>query len=199
MTYWKRLLNWLENGDLVPWVILVSIPHYHEVLKLYEWWVAAAAIAVLVDLGHYRTIKQALAGRGWFWMFILTGVSYGFHVAFYIVGGAAALWSWLLGAVVPILLFALAWLSSKERWGQRARKDAGNLPETRHGQKQERSGTKDWRTLPRSERVQLAGLSTSEIVAQYDVSERTARNWRSRSQGAVRSESHAGPGFPGVD
>lgn len=36
----------------------------------------------------------------------------------------------------------------------------------------------DWRALPQEDRRLIAGMSTDEIVKTYQVSERTARNWR---------------------
>lgn len=41
----------------------------------------------------------------------------------------------------------------------------------------------DWRKLPEEDRRMIHDLSTAEIAARYQVSERTARNWRSRKNG----------------
>lgn len=59
---WSRLVNWLENGDLVPIVILVSIPHYVRVLAEWEWMFVAASLGFLIDLGHYRPIFHHRGG-----------------------------------------------------------------------------------------------------------------------------------------
>lgn len=181
-------INWFENGELTPFVILISIPHYAFVLSRFDWWPVAAVLGFLLDMGHYRTIRAYLRGKGAFWMVVLTVFSYGFHAAFYFESGAG--WSTIfLGAAVPVVIFALANLGYSEKWSEKARKAAseempvitekapetleapkvaGNLPEP----------AKTWRQLSAEERAQVSDLSVNEIVEIYHVSPRTALNWR---------------------
>ena len=179
--YWSKIVNWLENGDLVPWLIIVSVPHYVNVLASFEHAVVAAVLGFLVDLGHYRTIKSYLLGKGWLWMVVLTFVSFGFHVGFYAVNDAG-FWAWILGPVVPIIIFALANLAHKERWGAKAQRAArsGNLPATRTGIITAQTGKTDWRHLTGSEKNAIKGMSTDEILQKYPIKSRTARKWKER-------------------
>lgn len=50
----KRVLNWLESGDLVPALIAVSVFHYTSVLSRFDSWPVAAAV------GCQRTHGAAL-------------------------------------------------------------------------------------------------------------------------------------------
>lgn len=177
---WNRLVNWLENGDLVPLVIIVSIPHYINVLAEWEWWYVASALGVLVDLGHYRTIKAFLKKGGWFWMWALTFVSLGFHIGFYSFAGAGD-WAWALGFVPPILLFALAYLSYNERWGDKTKRELAKY-DRQVSERITESSVKDWRNLSDAERKSFATMRPQQIVSKYGVSERTAYTWIRRSQ-----------------
>lgn len=205
---WKQFLNWLENGDLVPWVILVSIPHYYDVLKLYDYWYASMAFAVLVDLGHYRTIKlyvrrKSSRGDTFWWMAALTIVSLGFHIAFYVIAGATTGYSILLGMVVPILIFALAYLSGREGWGATAKKEAatsGEKTASSDGQDKATSGKKtatDWRLLTSAEKLEIATMSPSEVKAMYPIAPRTARQWVERATVAATSANPTAPVYQG--
>lgn len=181
-------VNWFESGELAPLIILVSVPHYAQVLAKYDFWPVAAVLGFLLDLAHYRTIKAYQNGRGALWMVVLTAFSFGFHAAFYVLGGAGW-WAVFLGAAVPVVIFALSYLSYTERWGQKARKAAGIMPERTpvsvslpelSGKMPESlpAPVTSWRQLTADQRAQVVELSVAEIVAQFGVSERTARNWR---------------------
>jgi len=53
----------------------------------------------------------------------------------------------------------------------------------RNGKKAERSGKfTDWRKLPVEDRQLIADMETAEIVRVYDVSDRTARNWKAAAR-----------------
>lgn len=110
----RRFVNWMENGDLIPIVIAVSVPHYAHVLAQFDFWPVAAVIGFLVDVGHYRTIKLYLRDQGWVWMVVLTLFSSGFHISFYALGGAG-LAAMLLGLAPTAVIFALAYITKKER------------------------------------------------------------------------------------
>lgn len=45
----------------------------------------------------------------------------------------------------------------------------------------------DWRKLPHDHKVQINYMDTSEIVYTYEVSERTARNWKDNAENYVRN------------
>jgi hypothetical protein len=66
-------------------------------------------------------------------------------------------------------------------------KSAGKLSESSSGKKTERKVSEnlpqltDWRSLPAEDRLLIRSLNTAQIVQQYGVSERTARNWRASS------------------
>lgn len=121
---WRAVVNWFENGDLLPLIILVSVPHYGHVLAAYDWGPVAAVIGALVDLGHYRTIKAYLNGKGGFWMVVLTAFSLGFHWAFYLTGGAAWYAALFFAAAVPVVIFALSFISKAERLATKAARQA---------------------------------------------------------------------------
>lgn len=135
-TAWGWITHWFEYGDLVPLLIVVSSVHYADVLADKDQWFVAVSIGVLVDLGHFRTIRAAfrysvpakrtkrkanwfirwisryngqLFAR-WFIAAVMTCISLAYHERFY-----EDLW---LSAPLPFLIAALAWL-------QRVDKNAG--------------------------------------------------------------------------
>ncbi len=75
---WKWAINWLEKGNLVPFLVIASAWHYTQVLAQHDPKGVAIAIGVLVDLGAYRAVmiavryvgaarpsrKRAAAGQG---------------------------------------------------------------------------------------------------------------------------------------
>ncbi len=189
---WIKLVNWIENGDLVPFVILLSVPHYAGVLQKYEHVTTATAFAILVDIGHYRTIKAVMKGnkyQPWGWMILLTVISYGFHTSFYYFAEAAPWAAFILGGVVPSLLFALAKMSNMEKLGAKAKKDAGNLLNVT----EQVTGTpdqeaekvplyKDWRFVPEDDRIKISSMSNEAIRVSYHVQPRTAINYGDRAR-----------------
>jgi hypothetical protein len=119
----NAFINWFENGELAPFIILISVPHYAAVLSKFDWGPVGAVLGFLIDLVHYRTIRAFQRGYGKTWMMVLTSFSFGFHFAFYWIGGAG--WAALFfGAAVPVVIFALSFLSYAERWSQKAAKAA---------------------------------------------------------------------------
>lgn len=173
-------VDWVERGDLVPLLILVAVPHYITVMVSFEFWPVAVAMGILTDLGHYRTILvylKSTVGRGaaLFWMLILTAISYGFHVGFYVLHGQMAdQWPWVVGSVPPILIFAMAYISKREKWYLKKSAPAGGVIAS--------GGAKhDFRSLSEAERAVLKGLSAKEIMQRYPgLSERSASNWKAR-------------------
>jgi len=118
---WKSITTWLEHGDLVPLIILVSAYHYATILRQYDAWLSAVAIGTLVDLGHYRLVRLAVRYTGsdnrerfarWFFVLVLTAVALNYQQRFYN--------DWWLSVPLPALIVSLAWLSQRdERTGQR--------------------------------------------------------------------------------
>ena len=62
----------------------------------------------------------------------------------------------------------------ERREARQVRKVTGNLPELS-------AERVDWRRLPIEDRDLIRGMSTGQVMQRYQVSERTARNWRSNS------------------
>lgn len=187
MRLWTKLVNWFENGDLMPPIILVSVPHYAHVLSGYDWWPVAAVVGFLVDISHYRTIKSYLKDHGKFWMIILTVMSFGFHFGFYFMGGAG-LASIFFAAAVPIVIFALSFISKNERLGEKARKEAekweikaepkAEVPVVSGEVPAISAPKRRFVSLTTEERKQLPGMSSAQIASVYGITDRAARDWR---------------------
>jgi hypothetical protein len=114
--FWKWIVEWFESGDLVPLLVLVSAVHYAQVLSGKDAWLVAVVIGLLVDLGHYRTIRAAVRYSGsdgwqrvarWTIAIAMTGLSLNYHQRYYE--------DWWLSAPLPLLIAALAWLQQIER------------------------------------------------------------------------------------
>ena len=113
---WSWLVDWFERGDLVPLLVLVSAVHYAAVLSGKDYWPVAVAIGLLVDLGHYRTVRAAVRYNGDDWrqraarIVIAVGMtllSLNYHQRYYA--------DWWLSAPLPLLIAALAWLQHVDR------------------------------------------------------------------------------------
>ncbi len=176
---YNAIVEWVERGDLVPLIILVSIPHYINVMGRFDYWGVAVAMGILTDLGHYRTILvylKSTVGRfaSLFWMSVLTFISYGFHVGFYTLGNFAPQpWPWILGAVPPVLIFAMAYISKREKWYIRGKTATAGSAE------QPTIAKWDIRKLDPAAKLELKGMTTKQIMAKYPgLSERSASNWK---------------------
>lgn len=184
----KRFVNWMENGDLIPAVIFISIPHYAVVLAQYDWWPVAAVIGFIVDIVQYRSIKTFLKGNGWFWMIVLTIFSAGFHISFYELGGAGPVKSVLLGLATPAVIFALAYISKREHLDTKLSRSVGKsstsesmestkIPETSTGTKT--SQVPDYETYTRfcEARNGDGAIPVSELMNKYGVPRSSAYKW----------------------
>lgn len=113
--FWRWLVEWFERGDLVPLLVLVSAYHYAAVLAGKDALLVAIAIGLLVDLGHYRTIRAAVRYNGdwkqaatrWVIAIGMTILSLNYHQRYYS--------DWWLSAPLPLLIAALAWLQHVDR------------------------------------------------------------------------------------
>lgn len=136
---WSWVVDWFEHGDLVPLLVVVSAWHYAAVLADADAWPVAIAIGILVDIGHFRTIRAAFRynvpgkrrRRGWparmahavgiringqlsaRWMIALTmtAISLAYHQRYYD--------DWWLSAPIPFLIAALAWLGQVDGRGKK--------------------------------------------------------------------------------
>ncbi len=110
----RRFVSYIEGGDLIPIILLVSIPHYVDVLRGYDYWYVAVPIGFVLDVGQFRSIKAFIRGGSLAWVSILTVASLAFHTWFYSLRGAG--WASIILGLVPVVLIAfLAYLSRKER------------------------------------------------------------------------------------
>jgi hypothetical protein len=125
---WQAAVNLFERGDLVPLMVLVSAVHYGAVLAGKDHWAVAVAIGLLVDLGHYRTIRYATTYRGalawervarWGIAVVMTSISFAYHWRYY--------QDFLLAAPLPFLIAVLAWLPERK---PSARAEASPAQET---------------------------------------------------------------------
>ncbi len=117
---WQRIAGFFENGDLVPFAVVVSSVHFVTALVVYggESWPVAVLVGVFVDMLHYRTIRYAVRGRSRVAILlavVTTVMSYVFHLLFYIDGGAFAPVYLLLAAPLPLGIFILAWQQEQAR------------------------------------------------------------------------------------
>lgn len=178
----RRFVAWMETGDLIPALLAVSVPHYANVLQRYDFWPVAAALGFLVDVGHYRTIKLYLRNRGALWMIVLTVFSAGFHIAFYALGGAGG-FALALGLAPTMVIFALAYITKNERLDAKAQPATSkDDPKTQPQpamlrRKPIAQGAKAQFLSDMAGRNGAGPLTTSQIMAQYNVSERTAQYW----------------------
>jgi hypothetical protein len=61
-----------------------------------------------------------------------------------------------------------------------AKAESGNIPKV--SESFGNSRFTDWRHVPAADRARIAGLSTRQISDEYQVSERTAQNWKGNAQ-----------------
>jgi len=118
---WRGLLEWLEGGDLVPLLVIVSAVHYAAVLQAHDWPVVGAVIGLLVDIGHFRSVLIATRYTGenrrerairWGVALVMTAVSLSYHWRFY--EG-----QWDLAVPIPLLIAALAYFERKDAYKRR--------------------------------------------------------------------------------
>lgn len=130
LSFWNGLVNWFERGDLVPLIVIVSALHYSQILKAHDHVIVATAIGMMVDLGHYRTVRSAVRYSGssirtrnirWLMTFFFTAVSIVYQQRFYN--------DWWFSLPLPLLIVALAWLQQTDKIGVQRRAIAEEKPE----------------------------------------------------------------------
>jgi len=113
--FWNWILHWLEKGDLLPLLVIVSAVHYVSVLREQDAWPVAIAIGLLVDVGHFRSVLIAVRYSGarraelalrYGVACAMTAVSFSYHWRFYAGNLALAL-------PMPLLIASLAYFERK--------------------------------------------------------------------------------------
>ncbi len=110
------LLVWLfEKADIIPPLIIVSAWHYAGALAKVDPLPVAISLGILIDLGHYRSVKATIANNTWrrfAVMTVLTAMTGYYH------------WLWyrdfVLSAAVPVLIICLSLLSKWGGWERQA-------------------------------------------------------------------------------
>jgi len=113
---WEAAIYWFEHGDLVPLIVIVSAVHYSFVLAAFDHWMVATSIGLMVDLGHFRTVRAAVRYSGanhktqitrWMVAFFMTAVSISYQQRYYS--------DWWLSLPLPFLIVSLAWLQETDK------------------------------------------------------------------------------------
>lgn len=112
------LIVWLfEKSDIIPLLVIVSTFHYAEALKDKDEWYIAIVLGVLIDVGHYRSVKSAMKHQDksrFTVMVVLTAMTGYYHWLYY-------KHDFILAAAVPVLIICLALLSKWDGWERQAR------------------------------------------------------------------------------
>jgi|GEM_PF-3636483 len=182
----KRVLHYFETGDLVPFLVVVSMAHFVGALANRDLLPVAIAVGVAVDVGMYRVIKSALKYGRWWWAaaIMVTGMSFGYHLEYYGLSPQGILFA----APLPMLIILLAALSYQERWSAKL---ARGTDMARLDNPIANRGAEDTRTNPANDTrgtylqfkvAQLARngsgpMSANDVVTQFHVPKRTAYRW----------------------
>lgn len=125
----NRFLHWMERGDLVPLLVIVSAFHYADILANHDQKLVAIALGLMVDLGHYRSVMIAVryTGNKWFEIIlrwgvaaILTAISLSYHLNFYDGNFSFSL-------PIPLLIASLAYFERKDGWRNRTGANDGGV------------------------------------------------------------------------
>ena len=130
--------RWIERGDLITPIILVSAKHYIDVLNGKDFWLIAATVGILVDIGHYRLVKSSTSVniKTWrsasLWLLTLLGAvvmtffAFCFHLFFYeeniyelLLQGVIPFKALVQAGVIPTVIIFLGILSVRERWSDK--------------------------------------------------------------------------------
>ncbi len=113
-TLWMSVAEFFEQGDLVPFAIIISVYHYYKALDAAgDGWIAIP-VAIIVDLIHFRTVRHAVRVRN-FWSFAIAGLTTAmaiyYHYGFYSIAIDDNLDALLHALPIPIGIAVLAWLN----------------------------------------------------------------------------------------
>jgi hypothetical protein len=119
---WEALSDFLEEVNVIPVILLSTIYHYFEALGRHgDPLPVAAAIAIVVDLSHYRSVREAVSSGRRVWRVaagFTTGLSFLLQYAFYNGEGGLATFSFeaiVYAAVAPGLILLVAWRAEEVR------------------------------------------------------------------------------------
>lgn len=114
---WNRIVRWIEDGDLTPLAMIISVAHYGPVLVSHgEHVVVAWVVGAMMDLLHFRSVRYVFQKSGWVSGLVAaatTIMATGYHLRFY--GN-----DWLLALPIPIGIGILAWHAAEKRRAQEA-------------------------------------------------------------------------------
>jgi septal ring factor EnvC (AmiA/AmiB activator) len=115
-TLWQKLSDFLHQANLIPLVVVVSVYHYYQALRLHDPFFVAVPMALFVDLLHFRTVQRALKSGAWGWKataVLTTAIAFGLQWLFYSAPSAAGVTGWwqtlLFASLVPVGLAIMAW------------------------------------------------------------------------------------------
>ena len=116
MPAYKNFIKWLEQFSMIPLVMLISIPHFYEVLAHNgEFFIVPLVIAFFVDLLHYRTVLKASHTGIFSWWslvaLVTTIAAFGFQWRFYDTELVIA-YRLLDASIVPFGIVIMAWLQA---------------------------------------------------------------------------------------
>jgi hypothetical protein len=200
-TFWHRLAQFFEDGDLTPFAVLISIVHYGDVLAAHgEHAIVAYAIGTLVDLIHFRTIRRAFMPHNnrqetivnWLVAAITTFMASMYHWRFY--EG-----DYLLALPIPVGIAILAYHAADKQSRTLAENETSGLQATvatlqadnndlRDRIKEQQAFMRLWRKLGKDGRIivqAIAGEITKEQATEqtgWDV--RTVGTYIDRMNGA---------------
>ena len=200
----KSVLHYFETGDLVPFLVVVSIAHFVGALANRDALPVALAVGIAVDVGMYRVIKAALKHGAWWWLaaILVTVMSFAYHLEYY----GVAWQNVLFAAPLPLLIIMLAALSHQEKWSTNlARGTKAARPENANGTPtaapvepaaQTAQETKPRGTYAQFKMAQLAlngagPMQAAQICDTFGVPKRTAYNWLARYDREVGTPHHA--------
>jgi len=115
----NQIARWLENLNLLPFVLVISAWHYVEVLKQTDPLPVAIAFAILFDLGHFQMITLAIKyiKRGasslfgtifrLFLVLLTTSISFHYHFMYY--AGRPLVEQLAYSLPLPVFVMILAW------------------------------------------------------------------------------------------
>jgi len=185
----NKVRQWVEGGDLILPLIVISVAHYAAVLEKKDFWFVAFAIGVLIDLASYRLVKAAIEHGGWFWVeaLVMSLFAFAFHLEFY-VGGVEWFYP-MAAAAIPTCLIFLAHLSVVEHWERKIKKQLPVMPSVPVANDVIAGGKQI--AMPKASRWQYAHfvarhkaqpLNARQIVEQGGVPLRTAYNWLAKAE-----------------
>lgn len=196
---WTRLVSWFEYGDLVPLIVIISGVHYADMLAGYDHWFVAIAIGLLVDLGHFRTVRAAVRYGGsdnqqkiirWLMALAMSAVAITYQQRYYD--------DWWLSAPLPFLIAALAWLQRVD--GIATKSQAATHSETKAKPKPDKAEAVPLPAKPEPKKAkpvlfgcELCGQefqSQNALNAHARYHKRASKNGHKASEGAIHRNGH---------